>query len=149
MASQGHNTPPHAPEPIDYSAELNITSNKLLRVIWLALGFIFTALGIIGAFLPVMPTTVFLLIAAYFFARSSPRFYNQLLNNQQFGPLIRDWRAGRGIPLRAKILAISMIVISITSSILIVTLTAIKLLLAVIGVSVSTYLITRPTKSSA
>ena len=80
----------------------------------------FTGLGFVGAFLPVMPTTVFLLLAAFFFARSSPRFYAWLLNNHTFGPFIRDWRAGLGMPLRAKILAVTLIVLTIGSSILIV-----------------------------
>ena len=96
-----------------------------------------------------MPTTVFLLIAAFFFARSSPRFYNWLLNNRAFGPLIRDWRAGLGLPLRAKVLAVSLIVVTVGSSALIVPIVWVKILLIFIGVGVSTYLLTRPTKRTS
>ena len=96
-----------------------------------------------------MPTTVFLLIAAFFFARSSPRFYNWLLNNRAFGPLIRDWRAGLGLPLRAKVLAVSLIVVTVGSSALIVPIMWVKILLVLVGVGVCSYLLTRPTKRTS
>ena len=138
---------PGAHEPRkDYGPEMKVSSNRLLRGVWLVLGLLFTGLGFVGAFLPVMPTTVFLLLAAFFFARSSPRFYAWLLNNHTFGPFIRDWRAGLGMPLRAKILAVTLIVLTIGSSILIVPVLWVRLLLACVGVGVSAYLITRPTK---
>lgn len=109
-----------------------------------------TALGFIGAFLPVMPTTVFLLLAAFFFARSSPKFYRWLLDHPQFGGLIRDWRAGRGLTLRAKITAVSLIVVTVGSSALFFVPSLIgKLILAAVGIGVSSYLITRPTKPAS
>ncbi len=132
----------------DYSLEMNVSSNRLLRGVWLVLGLLFTGLGFVGAFLPLMPTTVFLLIAAFFFARSSPRFYAWLLNNRMFGSLIRDWRAGLGMPLRAKILAVTLITLTMGSSILIIPVLWVRLLLACVGVGVSAYLVTRPTKKS-
>ncbi|MEZ4605877.1 MAG: YbaN family protein [Deinococcales bacterium] len=75
---------------------MKLDDNLPRRYLWFILGLFFTCLGFIGAFLPIMPSTVFLLIAAYFFARSSPRFYNWLLNHPVFGQLIRDWRRGLG-----------------------------------------------------
>jgi uncharacterized membrane protein YbaN (DUF454 family) len=131
----------------DYSHETKIVANPALRYLWLGLGLFFTGLGFIGAFLPVMPTTVFLLIAAYFFARSSRRFYNWLLNNPIFGQLIRDWRAGLGIPLRAKVMAITVIALTIGYSVYRVPLLWLKLVLLLTGVTLSLYLITRPTKT--
>lgn len=131
---------------IDYSYETKVASNPALRYIWLGLGFLFTGLGFVGAFLPILPTTVFLLIAAYFFARSSPRFYNWLMNNRMFGTLLRDWKDGKGLPLKAKIMAVSLIALTIGFSAFIVPILVVKILLILCGVGVSTYLITRPTK---
>jgi uncharacterized membrane protein YbaN (DUF454 family) len=75
------------------------------RTIFLILGIGFTALGIVGAFLPLLPTTVFLILAAACFARSSPRLEAWLLSHPTFGPLVRDWRENGAIPRRAKVLA--------------------------------------------
>jgi len=72
---------------------------------WLALGFLCVGLGVIGAFLPVMPTTIFLILAASCFARSSPRLEAWLLDHPRFGPSLRAWRAEGAIPLRGKIAA--------------------------------------------
>jgi uncharacterized membrane protein YbaN (DUF454 family) len=79
------------------------------RWLLLATGFLFVGLAALGAVLPILPTTPFLLVAAACFARSSPRFYQWLLSNPTFGPLIREWRENRSIPLRAKLAAIALI----------------------------------------
>jgi uncharacterized membrane protein YbaN (DUF454 family) len=95
-----------------------------------------------------MPGTVFILMAVYFFARSSPRFYNWLLNNPIFGQLIQDWRAGKGIPMRAKMIAIVMIVVTIGFSITVVSMLWVKAMILLCGIGVLWYLMTRPTKIS-
>ena len=77
------------------------------RAGYAALGFAFVALGIIGAFLPVMPTTVFLILAAWSFGRSSPRLEAWMLNHPKFGGVIRDWREHGAVPRRVKYLACS------------------------------------------
>jgi len=77
-----------------------------------ALGWVCVGLGAIGVVLPVMPTTVFLLIALWAFARSSPRLHAWLLNNPHFGPYIVDWENHRVIPVRAKIMAVGMMTAS-------------------------------------
>jgi len=74
---------------------------------WFALGWVMVALGFVGALLPVMPTTIFLILAAACFSHSSPRFERWLLDHQWFGPSIRRWRESRAIPLKAKIVAIA------------------------------------------
>lgn len=79
---------------------------RLLRAVFLGLGFFFVALGFIGAFLPVLPTTPFLLLAAACFARSSERFENWLLEHRRFGPLLQEWRARGVIPRKAKLAAL-------------------------------------------
>ncbi len=78
----------------------------LARGVWMALGGLSVALGAIGAFLPIMPTVPFLILAAACFARGSPRVERWMLDHPRFGPPIRDWRARGAIPLRAKLFAV-------------------------------------------
>lgn len=75
------------------------------RAGFMALGFLMVALGVVGAFLPLMPTTIFLILAAWFFGRSSPRLESWMLNHPRFGQTLRDWRTQGAMPRRAKIMA--------------------------------------------
>lgn len=84
-----------------------------LRLLWLGLGFLFVGLGFVGVVVPGMPSTVFFIVAAYFFSRSSQRFLNWVLNLPKVGPAVRDYRAGLGMPLRAKRLVLSVIAIMV------------------------------------
>lgn len=79
--------------------------DKVKQAIWLAAGLAMMALAVIGAILPLMPTTVFLIMAGWCFARSSPRLESWLLNHPRFGAMLRNWRDHRAIPRRAKIAA--------------------------------------------
>jgi uncharacterized membrane protein YbaN (DUF454 family) len=83
-----------------------------LRAGCCALGLIFTALGIIGAFLPLMPTTVFLILAAGCFTRSSPRLEGWLLTHPRYGSVLRAWRRERAVPRKAKIMACTGMIVS-------------------------------------
>jgi uncharacterized membrane protein YbaN (DUF454 family) len=78
-----------------------------MRYVYLALGLVFVALGVIGIFLPVLPTTPFLILAAACFARSSPRLENWLLDHPRFGPMLRAWREHGAIPRQAKLTALA------------------------------------------
>ncbi len=73
---------------------------------WRVLGLVSAGLGLVGTALPLVPTTPFLLVAAYAFARSSPRLHDWLLHHPQFGPLIINWRQHRAISRRVKIVSI-------------------------------------------
>ncbi len=90
--------------------------SPMLRYVLLAVGWLSVALGMIGIFLPVLPTTPFLLLAAACFARSSPRFYHWLVEHPRLGPWIRDYLEGNGIPLKGKVYAIVSMWISILFS---------------------------------
>lgn len=83
-----------------------------MRIVLLCLGWFFVALGIIGAALPVMPTTPFLLLAVACFARSSPQLESWLMNHPTFGPPLKNWRERGAISRRAKMLAVSMMAAS-------------------------------------
>jgi len=96
---------------VDYSSQMRITANPALRLLFRTLGLFFLVLGTAGYMLPGLPGTVFILISAYFFAQSSPRFYNWLMNHPTFGTWIRDFRAGKGVPLWLKFYAPAMIVL--------------------------------------
>ena len=76
-----------------------------------SLGFIFLGLGVIGVFLPLLPTTPFLLVSAGCFARSSERWHRWLLSNRIFGPIIKDWQDKKCISMSTKIFAISLVVV--------------------------------------
>ena len=78
------------------------------RPIYLSVGWAAVALGIIGAFLPVLPTTPFLLVALWAFTRSSPAAAAWLRGHPRLGPYVTDWQDRGVIPLRAKILAVTM-----------------------------------------
>ena len=81
-----------------------------MKYIYLFIGFLSLILGVIGIFLPVLPTTPFLLLSAALFFRSSPRAYDWLLTHKYLGPYIRSFREDRMIPLRAKIIAFRIVV---------------------------------------
>ena len=77
-----------------------------MRRLYLAGGILSVGLGAIGAFLPIMPTVPFLLLAVYCFARSNPEWEQRILDHPHWGPQVRDWRERRAISRRAKTMAI-------------------------------------------
>jgi uncharacterized membrane protein YbaN (DUF454 family) len=86
---------------------------KVTRTLWFAVGLVCVVLGAIGMVLPILPTTPFLLAAAGCFCKSSTKMYNWLLNNRWFGDYIRNYREGRGLPLKTKITVLAFLWITI------------------------------------
>jgi uncharacterized membrane protein YbaN (DUF454 family) len=84
------------------------------RYLWLGAGLCSLVLGFIGAFLPLLPTVPFVLLAACCFSRGSARWERWLLQHPRFGPWVRDWRVSRAVPLKAKLWAWSMMTLSST-----------------------------------
>jgi hypothetical protein len=91
---------------------------RIRRALWFGGGWIAVAIGSIGIVVPGLPTTVFFIVAAACFAKSSPRFEQWVLDLPKVGPLVRDYRAGLGMPRRAKVWAIAVMVIFAGASIL-------------------------------
>lgn len=85
----------------------------MLRITLIIIGTISTGIGIVGIFLPILPTTPFFLLAAACYVRSSKRFYHWLLNNKFFGIYVKTYVEGKGIPLKVKILVITLLWITI------------------------------------
>ena len=108
-------------------------------------GTLFVALGILGIFLPLLPTTPFLLLASACFARGSTRMHNWLLSHGTFGEYLRNYEAGRGIPARAKAVALVMMWTSLAYAAWRFEPLWLRLTLLLIGVGVSTYLLRLPT----
>lgn len=80
-----------------------------MRYFYITLGCIFTALGMLGIFIPIMPTTPFLLLSAALFLKSSDKLYSWLLNQRLLGPYLRNFMEKRAIPLHAKIISITLL----------------------------------------
>ena len=119
--------------------------NRLVRYALQGVGWLSVALGVIGIFLPVLPTTPFLLLAAACFARSSPRFYNWLVNHKRLGPWIRDYLEGNGIPLKGKVYAIVTMWFSIGLSCYLVPLLWARVFMLISAVLVTVYILRQKT----
>jgi uncharacterized membrane protein YbaN (DUF454 family) len=115
-----------------------------MRHFWTALGLINVALGIIGAFLPVMPTTIFLIIAAWCFAKGSPRLHNWLMSHPRLGPPLRKWQDHGAIPRRAKILAVTMMAASFAITAFVGVPTWVLGIVAATLATVAAFILTRP-----
>jgi uncharacterized membrane protein YbaN (DUF454 family) len=111
-----------------------------MKPIYNAAGVLALLLGILGLFLPLLPTTPFLLLASWCFARGSTRLHRWLLSHRVFGEYLRNFEAGRGIPLKAKILATVMLWASLLLAMRRFDTPAIPVLLALTGACVSIYL---------
>lgn len=93
-----------------------IQPSRPKRVVYGALGWLFVGLAIAGAFLPLIPVTINVILAGFFFARSSERFDSWLVSHRVFGPIITDYRNGVGFTIRAKAIALVAMSASIFAS---------------------------------
>jgi uncharacterized membrane protein YbaN (DUF454 family) len=100
----------------DFSHEMRRTNALLPRLVFAFLGATFLVVGVVGIFLPLLPTTPFLLLAAACFARASRRLHHWLLNHVVLGPVVLEWREHRAIPLRVKRAALLFMAASMTVS---------------------------------
>ncbi|SHE38528.1 hypothetical protein SAMN02745753_00188 [Marinomonas polaris DSM 16579] len=119
------------------------------RILYLMLGWFSLITGIIGIFLPLLPTTPLVLLAAWCFSRSSVRFHTWLMEHKFFGPIVRDWQSSDGIPRKARNRAIIFMWAGMAISIFIVSRLWATIGLITIGLCVSTYLLRMPIRSES
>jgi hypothetical protein len=129
-------------EPI---SDPELLPSRLGRIAYGLLGFLFLGLGIAGYIVPVLPGTVFILLAAWAFFRSNERMYRWVLDHPRFGPTIRDYRAGHGIRRRIKAYAITLIVISVGFSAAAIDGVWLRVFLVALAAFGIGFILTRPT----
>ncbi len=126
---------------------MRFARHPILRPLLLGTGLLCTGLGIVGIFVPLLPTTPFLLLAAACFARSSDKFHTWLLTHDRLGPFVAGYLDGSGIPARAKAISIVMIWITLPpSAMLLVPVGWVKVLLILLAICITLYVLRLPTR---
>lgn len=119
-----------------------------MKILFVIFGIISLALGVLGIFLPLLPTTPFLLLSATLFARSSDKLYNWLINHKRLGEYIRSFREDKAIPLKVKVISISTMWIVILISVFTVALEKwwLQLILLCTAIGVTIHILSYKTK---
>ena len=128
-----------APEP-------RAVRNPVLRFAAIVVGLATLAVGVAGFIVPGLPGVPFLLVAAWAFSMSNERLYRWMMTNRWFGSMLSDYRAGLGIPRRIKVIAVTMVIVVVTSSVLLALdglLRPVVLVLGSVGVA---FILSRPTR---
>lgn len=124
------------------STSEGITFNRVTRAILIVIGTASLAVGIVGVFVPILPTTPFLLLSAACYIRSSKRFYNWLISNRLFGDYVRNYIEQRGVPLRLKVSSLALLWIAIGCSAAFATDTLwVRIVLVVIAIAVTAHIL--------
>ncbi|MEO8446168.1 MAG: YbaN family protein [bacterium] len=122
--------------------EMKISNNIFVRWIFIVSGVLLTAIGILGMFVPLLPTTIFLILAAWCFARSSETFYRLLHTNKLFGKYLSNYRSGKGMTIGSKVLSLAVLWLGIGYSAIFATeLIYVRILLLAIGAGVTWHLL--------
>lgn len=114
------------------------------RYCLVGLGWLSIVLGVVGIFLPILPTTPFILLAAWCFARSSQRFHLWLLNHRRLGPIVHAWQGGEGLPRKVRNRVLLLLWCSLISTSLLVAKVWLIPLLMIVGVCTTTYFMGQP-----
>lgn len=120
----------------------------MIKILLIVIGSLALALAILGIFLPLLPTTPFLLLASACYVRSSSRLHHWLIGNRYVGQYLGNIQSGRGIPLRAKVIALLFLWASLAYSAWLVPILWVRLLLLIPGIGVSIYLLKMKTLRS-
>lgn len=117
--------------------------NRFRRIVYIGLGFLFVGIGVVGIITPLLPTTVFLLIAGALFAKASPALHSWLHDNKLTGPFLKAYRDGTGLSRKRKIFTISLLWITLaTSAWFLRDRWWLLLILAAVGIGVTWHLLT-------
>jgi uncharacterized membrane protein YbaN (DUF454 family) len=133
----------HGPFPSEHN--LNNISDRFKKSFYVIAGTICVIIGAIGIFLPLLPTTPFMLLAAACYCRGSERMLKWLLNNKYFGSYIRNYREGKGMSAKSKTTAITTLWLTISLSILFIRIFIMQITLLIIATAVTIYLLRMPT----
>jgi uncharacterized protein len=130
----------------DKNAVMKTKKNKITRALLMIAGTVCLVFAAIGLVLPLIPTTPFLLAAAACYCRSSERFYSWLINNRWFGEYIKNFREGKGIPLKTKVFAATILWVTISvSALFLVPILMVQVVLLVVAVAVTIHILRLPT----
>jgi uncharacterized membrane protein YbaN (DUF454 family) len=131
-------------QPVE--AQKKVSKNKVVRSLFFVAGTITLALGTVGVFFPILPTTPFLLLSLACYVRSSERMSHWLLNNKYFGSYLKNYKDGKGIPLKTKLFAITVLWVTIAfSAFVLVPIFVVQIILFVVATAVTVHLVRLPT----
>lgn len=117
------------------------------RIVYILLGSLFLILGAVGIFIPLLPTTPFWLLTCWFYLRSSEKLYNRAMSNRYFGSYIKGFMVDKAIPVRSKVISISVMWLSaILTSVYLIEYLWVKILLMLISIGVTWHILSFPTK---
>lgn len=119
---------------------LKISNNKVKKYFYLVLGFLFLGLGIIGIFLPVMPTTIFIILATGCFMQSSEKYYKWIINNKYFGRIVYNYRTFKGIEAKTRTKSLVFLWLTLIISLFLVKILWVQILLICVGIGVTIHL---------
>jgi len=132
--------------PNSGSAQKNRQPGKIKRALFIVAGTISLGLGVVGIFLPIVPTTPLFLLAAACYYKGSKRLHRWLLNNKWVGKYIQNYMQGKGISLKAKIFTVSLLWITISfSALFLIDMLIVQIILFIVAIAVSIHVVMLPT----
>ena len=115
------------------------------RIFLIILGLLALGLGTVGVILPILPTTPFILIAAYCFVRSSARLHNWIMNHRRFGPMIRKYQEGKGLTLRVKLFSLGTAYLLVGTTMVLLDNLHVRIFLVILMIAKTLFMIRIPT----